>query len=1798
MKYFLLLFCLLQIVCIKTFAQRPKPQDCLGALPICTDYYEEPDPFVVGRGNYKNEIRRTQMCYTIESDGAWYYFSPETSGVLRFNLIPNKINVDYDWIVFDLTNGDCADLAVEPEKYMISSNTYGPDGGYGSPYFYGVTGANSDSTLGFSGNCNGPGPYNGKHYNDDIMVVKDNFYVFYLARADTTVTHGYTLDFRPSTADIIDDKGPILKSITVSAPCGGNTITVRFNEKVRCRSVDVNTFELSRNGRIYPITSVTGNACLLETIYERDFVITTKDFLQPGEYTLRLKNTVYDACNNPSLGSSIVVKVNELKIINLTTRNIIGCKGKKNGYIRINASSSSEALYYSIDGGKTYSNLTGVFSGLAAGEYQVAVRNDNGCEVIGEKVIITEPDELLIDSVTVSDVATCYGASSGSIKIHISGGSGSYSYSINNGRNYYNNDGAFSGLWASDYTIKVTDSYGCLVSGDKVTIKQPQKVTQKVSHTDITTCYGDKSGEIKVEASGGTGDYSFSINYGRDYFDNNGVFSNLDAGTYNIRIRDSNRCGSSDTTIRILQPKEIQILSSAKTNVKACYGDSTGTVRITAIGGSGNLTFSIDDGKTFFANDGYFQNLKTGIYKVWVKDSNGCLKAGAEYVITQPSQLIISEISSKDVSTCYGDKTGEIVIKIKGGTPPYLYSSDGGKTFVNNGGSFNNMGAGQYEIVVKDAGGCSVVGDKVIIAQPIELVLNSVVFSDSLCYGDKSGYISILASGGTGSYSYSINNGIVYNPDKSYFENLSQGKYNVKVKDSGGCIVSKNNVQIVEKPEIKITSVDVKNINSCAGEKNGSINIKAITQNQILNYSIDGGKTFSNGALFENLPAGKYHVYVRSDLNCSVDVGEYTITEPSVLFIDSVAKSDVRTCYGKKEGQIRIYAHGGGGDLLYSIDAINFVSNNGFFDGLVAGIYTPVVKDANGCLKSYPAITITQPEPIVVSQIIQTDNMCYGQANGRIVVEANGGQGLLQFSIDGGSSFSGNNVFEKLVAATYPVFVKDSKGCLVSSERVVVGQPNKLTALIAEASDVSTCKGDATGAIKYTVIGGTGQLFYALNPNGKYETNDGYFTDLLAGDYKVFVKDENGCTLESNTMVVDEPSVVEITKVQTTDLFCHGDSSGTLTVAATGGTGQKQYSLDGGQTYIDVDVVTTKLSMGDYLVVVKDANGCLAEERTVKISQPEKLELIDLRKTDVLSCYGRNEGAIEIKAVGGTGDLIFAIDTIFATQNNNGVFSQLAAQIYFPVVRDRNNCMLRVDEIEILQPQSVKLSEVVGVDISCRDFDDGEIRFTVSGGQDAFMYSIDGGNKFSDSAVFTNLLGGEYVLIAKDANGCFSDMDTVVVRNPEMLKIDSVAIYDVEKCFGDITGQINIFASGGTGDFEYNLKQVGSLVLGELVSEKSSFMNLSQGNYIPTVSDVNGCVFVGDTVFIDQPPMLLVDSVSKTDITCNGLTNGEIVVFASGGTPAYKYSIDGGDIFVDNEGYFSNLADAWYPVYVKDDNECVAKGDSVHVIEPQEIKVVETANKSVSCFGGNDGALDISITGGNDSRLMFLWSNELRTEDISDLAADNYSVLVTDVMTNHCAAGFFVVEQPDSISVDYDITNARCEWIFNGQIDVSLSGGTSPYSSLWRDASGEEVFDLNALATGYYFLHVTDFNGCVLQDTVFMDFMDCELSFEIPNVFTPNGDGKNDWFYLQKGSKNVKHFEFSIFDRWGTPVFNYSERDIDTYLKTSSDEDAKGWDGDSKFGRVPPGVYFYVAKVTDMADKVIVREGIIHVFDR
>jgi large repetitive protein len=1473
-----------------------------------------------------------------------------------------------------------------------------------SPYQYSIDGTNFGSSGTFSTLTAGPYTITVRDANGCTTTVP------------VTITQPTALAATITSQTNVDCFGNATGSVTVAATAGTGTSPYQY-------SIDGTNFGSSG----------------------------TFSSLTAGPYTI----TVRDA-NGCTTTVPVTITQPTALAATITSQTNVDCFGNATGSVTVaaTAGTGTSPYQYSIDG--TNFGSSGTFSSLTAGLYTITVRDANGCTTT-VPVTITQPTALAA-TITSQTNVDCFGNATGSVTVAATAGTGTspYQYSID-GTNF-GSSGTFSTLTAGPYTITVRDANGCTTTVP-VTITQPTALAATITSQTNVDCFGNATGSVTVTATAGTGTSPYQYSIDGTNFGSSGTFSTLTAGPYTITVRDANGC-TTTVPVTITQPTALAATITSQTNVD-CFGNATGSVTVAATAGTGTSPYQYSIDGTNFGSSGTFSTLTAGPYTITVRDANGCTTT-VPVTITQPTALAATITSQTNVD-CFGNATGSVTVAATAGTgtSPYQYSIDG--TNFGSSGTFSTLTAGPYTITVRDANGCTTTVP-VTITQPTALAATITSQTNVDCFGNATGSVTVAATAGTGTspYQYSID-GTNFGSSGT-FSTLTAGPYTITVRDANGCTTTVP-VTITQPTALAATITSQTNVD-CFGNATGSVTVAATagTGTSPYQYSIDG-TNFGSSGTFSSLTAGPYTITVRDANGCTTTV-PVTITQPTALAATITSQTNV-DCFGNATGSVTVAATAGTGTspYQYSIDGTNFGSS-GTFSSLTAGLYTITVRDANGCTTTVP-VTITQPTALAATITSQTNVDCFGNATGSVTVAATAGTGTspYQYSIDG-TNFGSSGTFSTLTAGPYTITVRDANGC-TTTVPVTITQPTALAATITSQTNVD-CFGNATGSVTVTATAGTGTSPYQYSIDGTNFGSSGTFSTLTAGPYTITVRDANGCTT-TVPVTITQPTALAATITSQTNVDCFGNATGSVTVAATAGTGTSpyQYSIDG--TNFGSSGTFSTLTAGPYTITVRDANGCTTTV-PVTITQPTALAATITSQTNV-DCFGNATGSVTVAATAGTGTSPYQYSIDGTNFGSSGTFSSLTAGPYTITVRDANGCTTTVP-VTITQPTALAATITSQTNVDCFGNATGSVTVaaTAGTGTSPYQYSIDGTN-FGSSGTFSSLTAGLYTITVRDANGCTTTVP-VTITQPTALAATITSQTNVD-CFGNATGSVTVAATAGTGTSPYQYS-----IDGTNFGSSGTFSTLTAGPYTITVRDANGCTTTVP-VTITQPTALAATITSQTNVDCFGNATGSVTVTATAGsgTSPYQYSIDGTNF--GSSGTFSTLTAGPYTITVRDANGCTTTVP-VTITQPTALAATITSQTNVDCFGNATGSVTVAATAGTGTspyQYSIDGTNFGSSGTFSSLTAGLYTITVRDA--NGCTTTVPVtITQPTALAATITSqTNVDCFGNATGSATVTAANGTPGYTYSWAPLGGTAA-TATGLAAGTYTVTVTDANLC------------------------------------------------------------------------------------------------------------------------
>lgn len=556
----------------------------------------------------------------------------------------------------------------------------------------------------------------------------------------------------------------------------------------------------------------------------------------------------------------------------------------------------------------------------------------------------------------------------------------------------------FTGAAGINYTLRWTIiNPPCNVSYNDVNIIFHEMPTGSVTPLTSFICNG--SG-VTLTANGtgsflwNTGDTTSSL-----------TLNNLSSGTiYSVSVT----LGLCQIVLQSSVFVNPQMFLNIDSLAVSCFAGNNGTASVSVTGGAFPYFYLWSDGQT--TNPAI--NLTTGTYSVTVTEGSTlhCTVSG-NIAVPQPSAPISIIIDSVN-NVCFGRNEGWINSSVNGGTPPYTFLWNNGRTT----DSISNLTAGRYTVTVTDFNHCTLIRN-IDITQPSRLTI-TIDSSNVTCNGLNNGWISAIVNGGTLQYTYLWNIGNI-TPNLT---NLSPGLYSVTVTDLNSCI-SVRPVNITE-PDLLTVQIDSGNVN-CYNAMNGWAN--AIVAGGTLPYSY----TWSNGwntALNENLGPGNYSVHISDAHNCSTD-GDVSISQPDELTL-SENYSDV-LCHGENTAWIHVTVLGGIPPYQYNWS--NGQTNDSIA-ALTSGNYTLTVTDNNFCLL-IRSFDITEPDPLSIS-ITAVDERCLDYCDGSAEALVSGG--MAPYSYEWTTiPVQNNSIATDLCTGNYSLTVIDANQCTINESTVI-----------------------------------------------------------------------------------------------------------------------------------------------------------------------------------------------------------------------------------------------------------------------------------------------------------------------------------------------------------------------------------------------------------------------------------------------------------------------------------------------------------------------------------------------------------------------------------------------------------------------------------------------------------------------------------------------------------------------------------------------------------------------------------------
>ncbi len=977
-------------------------------------------------------------------------------------------------------------------------------------------------------------------------------------------------------------------------------------------------------------------------------------------------------------------------------------------------------------------------------------------------------------------------------------------------------------------------------------------------------------------------------------------------------------------------------------------------------------------------------------------------------------------------ASCSDASDGQATAEITGGTAPFDIQWDNGES----GMMASMLSPGVHAVSVTDA--LNEMDETTFeIMAPSAIMISNEVVTATTCPDECDGSIDFDVSGGSPPYSYSIDgNDVPTLP----ITDLCPGAYSVIVTDANACTLEQT-FEVLAPPAITVNNTIITNV-TCNGGSDGSISIfvEGGTGNLSISWS-NGG----SGNTITDLTADTYTATIIDDNNC-IHQEAFIVTEPDPLTV-TIIESEPIPCFG----------------LFGSLQVVeNFISYNwsngvqtALNEGLAAGDYSVTVIDDNGC-EGIANYTLNEPNAIMLN--FDVTHVEQG-GDGSVAVTPTGGTSPYTYLWNTGSM---DSLINNLNSGVYIVTVTDSNNCSII-DSVAVEDNCTLEISSASSTDV-TCNGGADGTASITYTGTINDSLIIEWSNGDTSL---MINNLEAGSYAVTISDGGACATDT-TIIVSEPSPIMIDFVIIEYPSTEMSLDGSITANVSGGTGPN-YILEweGNQT----DTLNN-VGVGSYCLLVTDINGCTFKDSIQLTVETCDYEL-DLTYTDAL-CPGDNSGTASVSITGGTN-----VVTIWSTNDTSDMISGLTAGNYYVSAADSLGCTDTVFFTIDSYSDEIVILDTLYEAISCED-SLGSIQIILDeniNGPFDYAWSNGDSTNLADS-----LEAGSYSLTVTNNFGCTTIFNVETQENFEeeiSWEVNEVSVYldDEGNAPAIMEGISNLV--GGCEDSLYvvypgDLLDCSDIGPGGVTVDIYNYDEIIDMDVVPytvydTIPPVFDCpdsIFIVDFVQCGPGVIFHNFTISGESIEDNCTEFNDTMV-------TLIYTVDTSGIYVDSFQIVDACGNSTTCIYERE-----------YIVSSL---VVEHETTDASCFGASDGCIDLDIIDGIPPFTIF-------PENICELGAGNYTVNIFDSLGCEVLLEI-TIDQPDEIIITEVDKGDEMPGQSDGFIDVTVTGGTGPYTFEWTE-NGEVVStdeDLINFPSSQYELTVTDSTGCTQVLSTFID---------------------------------------------------------------------------------------------------------------
>lgn len=1509
-----------------------------------------------------------------------------------------------------------------------------------------------------------------------------------------------------------------------------------------------------------------------------------------GNHTIYAEDAT--GCNN-----TITIEVTSISNLpSNVTPTYVSCAGVNDASITVVPTAGSGTYTFTLNPGNITNN-TGIFTGLAPDIYVVTFVDGNLCS--GTTSSITIPVGTSLTETHSTSNTSCAGATDGSVTV-VPDNAGSYNYTLSPGP-VSNTTGVFTGLGPGTYSVTFSSvANGCSGTVNNLTVSVGGSITATWSHTQNETCPGAADGVIQVVPNPASpGVYSFTMTPAPSGGATNstGIFTGCAAGVfYNVNFTNTTTgCTGALTFLFVLAATPV---SGTQTHTDAnCPGVSDGSITITAAP-TGAYTYTIaPPPATGPATNttGIFNNLSGGTtYSVTFQNAGGCGSSVNNIAILQGAGLTGS--AAPQATSCSTANDGSVTITpTNAGTYTYTITPapvSGPAT--NTTGIFNNLAAGSYSVAMSNVAGCTGTVNNITINPGAGLTAAAPTTTATSCLGANDGSLTVTPTI-AGTYTYTITPAPVSGPATNTtgtFNNLAAGSYSVTFTNAAACSGTVNNIAVSPGPGLT-AAPPVPTATSCFGANDGGLTVTPTVSGTytftITPAPVSGPATNSTG-IFTNLAAGSYSVTFTNTAGCSGTVNNIAVNAGAA--ITGSVSSSATTCLGANDGGTTVTPLIPG-TYTFTINPAPVTgpatNTTGAFSNLAAGAYTVTFLNGLGCGGS-SNVTINPGAQLTATSSPNPATSCNGSNDGSVTITpaiADAYTYTISPAPVSGPATNTTGVFSNLAAGVYTVTFTNALGCSGTVANININPGPAITA--STLPNGTSCPGVDNGSITITpTIAGTYSFTITPAPvTGPATNTTGVFNNLAAGSYSIQFSNALGCSNTINNIVV-LGGTAPTGNASTTITSCPTVNDGTITLtpvpAGTGG--PYDFTITGPSgTFTQSGALSTtftNLAPGIYTATfISNSSGCAG---TITPS-PEITAGAYLTSTTIPvnpPCANINDGSI---AVTPTGSAVapFTVTLTgpggpYTVTGNSPVFSNLAPGTYNYSFTDANGCTGTGGPITLTTHTPLAINVAMTQPL-CYGNSNGVITLTGSGGLPAYEYAISPFTLFQPGGTFTGLPQGTYTFRLRDAAGCTKDT-TVTLNQPTQLTATAAATAGT--CNGN-DGQILVTGNNGTPVYTYSIDGINYQSANSFIVSGAPGAGAPFGNI--TVQDNNGCLAVAPLVYVtlvDNMGTLYIGNdttiCAEQPVIFHPQVNPSATVFTWTTIPDPSLIST-----VDNPAIVSPTATPLDTVtYVLNAQWGVCSRIDTITINVKLKPVPDAGRDTAVCFDKTTALLQGSVSNVSGA-VHYEWS------DTTNLATPHQSATIALPQ----ATEVFTLTVTDEYGCNFSVQDMVVVVVqppvpaFAGNDTIAVIGephqlnATGGVSYVWTPTAPLNFSTIqNPLATldhdQLFEVTVTDAAGCVGSDRVFVQVYPGP-GYQIPNAFTPNGDGLNDIFRVIPVGIAYTDW-FRVFNRYGQLVFETNQ-----WLK--------GWDGTYQGKKQPMGNYVWVLKGKDKNGRNIELKG-------